>query len=77
MRVLVGITKRMMVSMHSGIGIRVKEGRTLTDISKDIKEPLPEFIHAEYLMRSIAVQEKCLAEQGKEPMPYKKNKDIH
>jgi len=77
MRVLIGIAECMVIPVHGGIGVRVKKRRTLADIGKDIKEPFPEFVHAEYFMRSIAVQEKCLAEQGKEPMPYKEKKDIH
>jgi hypothetical protein len=63
----------MMHAMHDGIGARVQKRSALGDEGKDIKKALPECIHAEHFVGSIAVQVKRLTEKRKEPMSQEKH----
>jgi len=72
MRVLFRIAKRMVLAVHNRIGARVQIRRSLENECQDMKTALVKFIGSKHLMRCIPVQEKCLKEQGQEPVAEKK-----
>lgn len=60
MGVFFSVAIRVMHAMQDRVCPGVEEGRALGDKSETVKEPFPEFIHSEHLMRSIAMQEESL-----------------
>jgi hypothetical protein len=67
----------MVHAVHDRISARIQEGRALEKKSGGVKESFPAFLHREHFVRRVTVQEKGLAEQGKEPVAEEKNKYRH
>lgn len=77
MRVLIGISIRMMHAMHYAIGSWAHIRRTLSEIGQNKKDSLPKPAHGKSTVRSIAVLKESLGKQRQIPMGSKKedNKD--
>lgn len=77
MRVFFGIAVGVVHAVEDGIGSGVQVRRALCDPGKYVKEFFPGFAHRKHFMRAIAVQEKCLSEQGKVPVSDEKQNNDH
>ncbi len=71
------VGKSMVHPVHDGVGARRQVGRALCQIGGQVEKPLPELVHGEHLMRSVAVMEEGLEEEADKPVCKKKNKDCH
>jgi hypothetical protein len=60
MRIFFGIAVGVVHPVEDSVGAGIEKRGTLGHKGERVEEPLPEFIHLEHLVRSIAVQEKCL-----------------
>jgi len=73
MRVFLGIAKRMVLAVHNGIRARIQERRSLENKRKQVKNTLVKLIGSKHFMGYVPVEEKCLEEQGEEPVRQKEN----
>lgn len=77
MRIFFSVAVGMMHAVHDTVCTWIQERGPLCNKGKKVKESFPGFAHREHFMRHVAVQEKRLTEQGKEPVRKKKNQDDH
>jgi cbb3-type cytochrome oxidase maturation protein len=73
LRIRIGMVK----PVHHPIRIGTQVRRSLKQPGKGIKELFPALAHRKHLMGRIAVQEKCLDEQGEVPVTYKEEEYRH
>lgn len=75
MRTLRGIG--MMHPVHDSISARAEVGGAHSDVSKNVEESFPEFIHLKSPVHSILVKQKGLREHGEIPVCYEKIENRH
>jgi hypothetical protein len=64
-------------AVQQRVGPGREEAAALADVGESEEEPLPEFIHRKHLVRRVAVQVKCLREQGQVVMGNEKYENGH
>ncbi len=68
MRIVLRVGKGMVQAVHDAICPRAQVRRTLSNIGKYEKEPLPGFAHRKGAVGCVAVLKKRLAKQGQIPV---------